>query len=268
MDTIPNHPNLGANSDHPFDNAQFNPSSSNVSQKSYFEPQRTVIETPALLSGKPFSKNTSGVQVFGKGNQAKAQFNLPKKKSRKKVLIGMLISILILAGGAVGFSIYYFNQPSKAAVNPETTPTNQITDYTTLKENDLVKFGDEATTFKVKGKIWLDNLSHPKEATKAYVYLESVSGGGSTIKTLKAGDRITFNGQSAIYVVDKFEFNLGKAEKSTRVTIVIHEINKSATTLQSNTSAGESTTKTGETTTSENTSGTISEMTSSTETTQ
>lgn len=218
-------------SDHPFNDAQFNPSSGNVPTKSYFEPQKTVGGAPTPQVAQPLPKTTAGVQVFSKGDQAKAQFNVPKKKSRKKVLIGMLIAVLILAGGAVGFSIYYFNQPSKAAVSPSTTPTNQTTDYTTLKENDLVKFGDEATTFKVTGKVWLDNLSHPKEATKAYVYFEATSGqSGTTVKTLKVADKIALEGQTTIYVIDKFEFNQTTAKNSTRCTIVIHEMSKSAAT--------------------------------------
>ncbi len=230
---------------HPFNNAQFNPSSgSSAPLKSYFEPQRTVSgasatsQLPSKTAPVTSSKTTPSVQVFSQGDKNKAQFSTPKKKSRKKVLIGMLIAFLILAGGLGGFSIYYFNQPTKAAVNPDVTPSNQTSVASTiLKTGNLVKFGDEKTTFKVSGKIWLDNLSHPEDATKVYVYLESATGEGSTTaKSLKAGDKVSFGTETTVYIIDKFAFNQTTVSKATLCTITIHEVSKSAATTSQSTS--------------------------------
>jgi len=206
-----------------------------------------VSGSPKPQTPVPELEKKEGVQVFSQGDGKKAKFKSGPKKSRKKTLIIMLIAVLILAGGLLGFTAYYFDwlpsfaSETKPAADSVSPFNNDNIEHSVLKDGDFVKFGDGETTFKVDGKVRVNNLSHPEEATIAFVYLTPLEGeSASNIVTLKEDAKVSFEGGDTIYVIDSFEFNNEDVSKATLCKITIHEMSKTATTETESSSSEDS----------------------------
>ncbi|MFC1651926.1 hypothetical protein ACFL24_02100 [Patescibacteria group bacterium] len=216
-------------------------------------------QAPIPKPDTPEPKKKEGVQVFSQGDGKKAKFSIKDgsasggkskpKKSRKRTLITMLIALLILAGGLVGFSAYYFNWIPSFASEPKpaaesTSPfNNDNIEHSVLKDKDLVKFGDGETTYKVDGEVRVNNISHPEEATIAFVYLTPLEGeSGTNIITLKEDKKVSFEDGDTIYTIDSFEFNNKDITKATLCKVTIHEMSKTDTTKTESSTSDEATT--------------------------